>query len=167
MECKKCNIEVPAQFEFALAKNICPKCGNKLMADQAMKVYLDLKKRLHEVEFVMDKATVCERIAMFMISNYEVMPVGGRAKEQSSASVEVMKQQLAGLERDDDLTPDEIRAQEAQRAEELAVAREMGFNVDDIDGDEELVTGIDQDRVERLKKLAQSGKSGVMVRRTE
>lgn len=169
MQCKKCDIEVPAQFEFVLAKNVCPKCGNKLMADAAMKVYLDLKKRLHEVEFVMDKALVCERVAMFVVTNYEVIPLHmSKPVQAQMESIENFKANLASVEADEDLTPDEIRAQEAARAEELATAREMGMDVDELDEDEEMVTGkSNADRIQRLKKLAMSSNSGVMVRRLD
>lgn len=157
MQCKKCEIEVPSQFEYALAKNVCPKCGNKLMADHAMKVYLDLKKRLHEVEFVMDKTTVCERVAMFIVTNYEIIPPAGFKQEaavESTVSLEApgtptpqtaaqkraveeaalakWKAELAAIANDEggDLTAEEIRAEEAARAEELALAREMGLDPD-------------------------------------
>ena len=173
MQCKKCEIEIPAQFEFVLSKNVCPKCGNKLMADAAMKVYMDLKKRLNEVEFVMDKTLVCERVAMFVVTNYEVIPLHTSSKPgtpvgRTTEAVETFKAQLATIEADEDLSPDEIRAQEAARAEELATAREMGMDVDDLEDGEEMISGkVDADRIQRLKKLAVSNKSGVMVRRSD
>ena len=176
MQCKKCEIEIPSTFEFALAQNLCPKCGNKLMPDVAMKVYMDLKTRLQEVEFVMDKTTVCERVAMFLITNYEVVPLKGRVAASSSvaepvktatesaaenaAAVAKFKAELAALAESDDseLTAEEIRAEEAARAEEMAIAREMGmdpeFDVPLEDG-EELISGrLDADRIQRLKKIA-------------
>lgn len=168
MECKKCLIDIPSQFEFVLSKNLCPKCGNKLMADAAMKVYVDLKKRLNEVEFVMDKALVCERVAMFVVANYEVIPLHALPKLPTTEAVETFKAQLASIDVDEDLSSDEIRVQEAARAEELAVAREMGMNVDELEDGEEIVSGrIDADRIQRLKKLAMSSKSGVMVKRSD
>lgn len=160
MQCKKCEIEVPSQFEYVLAKNVCPKCGNKLMADQAMAVYLDLKKRLHEVEFVMDKTTVCERVAMFVVTNYQIVPSGGllppkaespveskpamdppppptpqtaaEKAAEDAAAIAKFKAELAAIAAGDDgdLTADEIRAEEAARAEELAIAREIGMDPD-------------------------------------
>lgn len=169
MQCKKCEIEIPSQFEYVLSKNVCPKCGNKLMADAAMKVYIDLKTRLHEVEFVMDKNTVCERVAMFLITNYEVLPLKpgkttpatttAENAAENAAAVEKFKAELASIANQDaDLTPEEIRAEEAARAEELAIAREMGMDVSDALNDgEEMVSGrVDNDRVQRLKKLAAS-----------
>jgi hypothetical protein len=178
MQCNKCKTNVPSEFEYVLNKNVCPKCGNKLMADAAMRVYMDLKKRLDEVEFVMDKVIVCERIAMFMITNYEVIPLNAtssaaktiktahEAVADNKLAVETFKAQLASLDEDPDLSPEEIRAQEAARAEDIATAREMGMDVDDLDENEELVTGaVDADRIQRLKKLAISGKAGVMVKR--
>ena len=180
MECKKCEIEVPSQFEYVLSRNVCPKCGNKLMADGAMKVYMDLKKRLDEVEFVMDKATVCERVAMFVITNYEVTPLDptlSTTKPVKTAAdtvvsnkhaVDTFKAQLASLDEDPDLTAEEIRAQEALRAEDIAAAREMGMDMDELGEDEELVSGTpDADRIQRLKKLAMSSKAGAMVRRID
>ncbi len=177
MECKKCNINVPSEFEFVLSKNLCPKCGNKLMNDGAMKVYIDLRKRLNEVEFVMDKAIVCERIAMFLINNYEVLPLNPTAEQHNKIStaaekltstqnsVEIFKAKLASLDTidSDELTNEEIRAEEAERAEELAAAREMGFGTGD--DDEEMVSGaIDMDKVQRLKKLALTGQVGLIKR---
>lgn len=169
MECKKCLVAVPSEYEYALSKNVCPKCGNKLMADSAMKIYMDLKKRLGEVEFVMDKALVCERIAMFVVTNYEVTPLNTSKQhiQGNLEAVEVLKSQLASIDTDEDLSPDDIRAEEATRAEELAIAREMGINVN-LDDEEEMISGrIDADRIQRLKKLAISGKSGVMVKRID
>ena len=170
MQCKKCEIEVPSQFEYALAKNLCPKCGNKLMADQAMKVYLDLKKRLNEVEFVMDKATVCERVAMFVVTNYEVIPLDASRPTKGEAPSKItpttdaediakFQAELAAIaDEDQDLSAEEIRAEEAARAEELAIAREMGMDVDDLEDGEEMVSGkVDSSRIQRLKKLAASG----------
>lgn len=180
MQCKKCDIDIPAQFEYVLTKNVCPKCGNKLMADTAMKVYVDLKKRLNEVEFVMDKATVCERVAMFLITNYEIAPINGstltkiktasETADDNKQVVEQFKAQLAAIaDADSDLSPEEIRRQEAARAEEIAEAREMDLDTDEmLEDGEELVTGrIDADRIQRLKKLAIAGNTGIKVRRVE
>jgi hypothetical protein len=181
MECKKCNVEVPSQFEYVLSQNVCPKCGQKLMATQAMAIYLELKTKLKEIEFVMDMDIVCERIAMFMVSNYEVMPLGNKnnssIKEQAKLDTNIndldkitaIKAQLASIAEDGDLSPEEIRAEEASRAEEIAAARESGLDPDLIGDEEEMVSGkIDEERVRRLKKLALSNgnKTGPMVRRT-
>jgi hypothetical protein len=188
MQCKKCDIEIPAQFEYALAKNVCPKCGNKLMQDAAMKVYIDLKTRLHEVEFVMDKATVCERVAMFLITNYEVVPfklgktsavpspvLASEKAQENAADIAKFKAELAAIANSDDsnLSAEEIRAEEAARAEELAIAREMGMDVEGLADGEEAVSGkVDNDRVQRLKKLAAStqiaktGQVGLIKRTT-
>lgn len=178
MECKKCNIHIPSEFEFVLAQNVCPKCGSKIMNDTAMKVYIDLRKRLSEVEFVMDKAIVCERIAMFMINNYEVSPLNPTAEQHNKittsgekltstqSAVEVFKAKLASLDEvdTDELTNEEIRAEEAARAEELAIAREMGISMG-IGDDEEMVTGlVDTNKVQRLKKLAATGQVGLIKR---
>jgi hypothetical protein len=187
MQCKKCEIDIPSQFEFALAQNVCPKCGNKLMPDAAMKVFIDLKTRLHEVEFVMDKSVVCERVAMFLITNYEVNSLSPGAKSTATktpittatqnaasdaAAVAKFKAELASIAEDMDsdieLTPEEIRAEEAARAEDLVAAREMGIDPDLADG-EEMVSGrVDNDRVQRLKKLAMAtkGEIGAIKRRT-
>lgn len=193
MECKKCSVVIPSQFEYVLSQNVCPKCGNKLMPDVAMKVYIDLKTRLQEIEFVMDKTIVCERVAMFLITNYDVAPLGqskptptipaqvqakplqtaAEKAEANAADVAKFKAQLAAIANDidNDLTPDEIRAEEAARAEDLAAAREMDIDID-VDADEELVTGrVDNDRLQRLKKLAatsQMSKTGQvgMIKRT-
>lgn len=180
MECKKCVLEIPNQFEFVLSKNMCPKCGNKLMTDGAMKVYIDLKKRLNEVEFVMDKSVVCERVAMFMINNYEVLPLGANGRKdaapittaaeksvQNKEALDAFRAKLASLDEDPDMNEmsnEEIRAEEAARAEEIALAREVGMNVD-IDPDEEIVTGlVDANKIQRLKKLAISGQMGLIKR---
>jgi hypothetical protein len=176
MECKKCEIDVPSQFEFILAQNTCPKCGNKLMNDGAMKIYLDLKKRLNEVEFVMDKAVVCERVAMFVINNYEVLPLNTTDEQPRKLSasgekivanedaVSSFRAKLAAIDasESDDMTSDEIRAEEAARAEDIATAREMGMDVD-----EEMVSGaVDEKKVQRLKKLARTGQVGMIKRDT-
>lgn len=186
MECKKCAVSVPAEYEYALTKNVCPKCGNKLLEDEAMKMYLDLKTKLASIEYVMDKNTVCERVAMFLITNYTVAPLVSTAAIKSSnsfspkntetleskdvphaqAKVEQFKAQLATINDDGDLTDDEIRAQEAFRAEELAAAREMGMDIEDDDMPRP-ATAANADRVERLKKLALSGNTGVRVKRAE
>jgi len=189
MQCKKCLIEIPAQFEYILSKNVCPKCGNKLMVDAAMKVYMDLKTRLHEVEFVMDKAIVCERIAMFLITNYEVVPfqpgktsavptpvTAAEKMQENAADIAKFKAQLASIAEQDDsnLSAEEIRAEEAARAEELAIAREMGIDISMVEG-EEMVSGkTDNDRVQRLKKLAaatkqiaSTGQVGLIKRREQ
>ncbi len=169
MECKKCSIEIPSQFEFVLSQNVCPKCGNKLMADAAMKVYVDLKKRLNEVEFVMDKAVVCERVALFLVTNYNVSSFDSAPAQAShvidkAKEAALIKAQMAALDGEEDLSAEEIRAEEAARAEELALAREYGLG-SDLDSDEELVTGaIDSDRIQRLKKLAVSGQVGLIKR---
>lgn len=199
MECKKCLVDVPSQFEYVLVKNVCPKCGNKLMADQAMKVYIDLKKRLNEVEFVMDKATVCERVAMFVVTNYEILPLGpisqsiavstttaeelaplvttapttvADKRAADSVALAKFKAELASIaENDLSLSADEIRAEEAARAEELAIAREIGMDVDGLEDGEEMVSGkVDPSRVQRLKKLAataqitKTGQAGMIKR---
>ena len=170
MECKKCNIEIPSQFEYILKQNVCPKCGNRLMPDAAMKVYIDLKMRLNEVEFVMDKHIVCERVAMFLIQNYEVLPLrigkapvpAAETAANDAAAVVKFKAELAALANDMDsdsaLSAEEIRAEEAARAEELAIAREMGMDVtESLEDSEEMVSGkADNSRIQRLKKLAAS-----------
>lgn len=178
MECKKCKVSVPSEYEYALAKNVCPKCGSKLLVDKAMKMYLDLKTKLASIEFVMDKSAVCERVAMFMITNYEVSPLTKEVEaveqsqeivvtEKKQTDIEKFKQQLATIEEDTDLTDDEIRAQEAFRAEEIAAAREMGVDVDDDMPELPIKNKVDVNRVERLKKLALSGNTGVRVNRAD
>lgn len=172
MECKNCKTDVPSIFEYALSKNVCPKCGNKLMADMAMKVYIDLKNRLGEVEFVMDKAVVCERVAMFVVSNYEIIPLKINEHKQvvSRQTAEIIKQKdpidefIAAEENGEveDISIEDMRRAEARRAE-------MAMN-SEIDVDEEMISGnsglIDENRVQRLKALAASGnKSGPSVRR--
>lgn len=179
MKCNKCDIDIPSQFEYVLTKNLCPKCGSKIMTDAAMKVYIDIKNKLDSVEFVMDKAIVCERIAMFMITNYEVIPLNGVSSASkpiktatetlvdNKLAIQTFKEQLASIEEDPDLTPAEIREQEALRAQDIIDAREMGMNVDDIDDDnEELVSGVDVNRIQRLKKLALSGNAKIAVKRS-
>lgn len=172
MKCKKCEIEIPSQFEYVLSKNVCPKCGDKLMADAAMKVYIDLKTRLHEVEFTMNEDTVCERVAMFLITNYEVVPfklgksyassptTATETAEENAAAIAKFKAAMAEIANDEvDLSPEEIRAEEAARAEDLAAAREMGMDLDDNeleDGEEMVTGGVTADRLQRLKKLAAS-----------
>jgi hypothetical protein len=170
MQCKKCDIEIPALYEYILKQNVCPKCGNKLMPDAAMKVFIDLKMRLNEVEFVMDKNIVCERIAMFLIQNYEVLPLrigkapitAAQTMANNNATVAKFNAELAAIANDtggadDNISAEEIRAEEAARAEELAIAREMGMDMEDLPDGEEMVSGkIDADRVQRLKKLAAS-----------
>lgn len=172
MKCNKCDTNVPNEFEFILQQNVCPKCGSKLMNPKAMEIYLELKKRLLEVDMIMDKVATCERIAMFMINNYEVIPLApsksGKTNGAAQVVDDVFRVQDEVLNEDADLSADEIREQEALRAESIAAARELGFNVDGVGEDEELVgTKIDSDRVNRLKRLAMSGKSGVSVRRVE
>lgn len=162
MDCNKCKVAVPAEFEYILSKNVCPKCGNKLMPDQTMKAYIDLKKKLHQVEFVMDKTMVCERIAMFLVTNYDIAPINENNSKNnttigSKSAVETFKAQLESLEDLPDISSEEIRAEEAARAEEISIAREMGM---DIDGDEELISGgIDEERIRRLKSLASENKN--------
>lgn len=175
MECKKCQVDIPSAFEYVIAKNVCPKCGNKLMRQEVMAAYLDLKNRLNEVEFVMDKTTVCERVAMFVVSNYEVAPIGGTLPKQqtqvqtskTTVALPTIEEMESALEEDPNLSPEEIREQEAARAEDIATAREMGFS--DLTEDEELVTGaLDSNKVERLKRLAAASKSGgFTVRRAD
>lgn len=172
MECKRCLVDIPSVFEFAFAQNICPKCGKRLMADTAMNAYIDLKKRLQEVEFVMDKNTVCDRIAMFVVTNYEVLPLNSllapaESKANGSKKIDLFKEQIASLDEDVDLSPEEIRAEEAARAEDIASAREMGLNVDNLDGEEMISGSSNAERVQRLKKLAMSNRAGVMVKRSE
>jgi len=168
MICKKCNVEIPSHFEYMIAQNICGKCGSKLMLPLAMKIFLDLKKRLNdEVEFVMDKQMVCERVAMFVVSNYEVHPIGGKLATETinttNAKIKAQDVVIASLEQDDDMTAEEIRQQEASRAEDIAAAREMGLNIDELGDDEEFVSQVDDDRVERRKRLAAQVKTGVGV----
>lgn len=181
MECKKCSVNIPSEFEFILAQNVCPKCGTKLMPDAAMKTYVDLKKRLSEVEFVgLGWSVVCERIAMFVVSNYEIAPLNGAVVTKSAtaakasvpttaenaaaeaAAIARFKAESASIAEDmyssndeDDLSAEEIRAQEAARAEDLVAAREMGMDYEGLEDGEEMVTGrADNDRLQRLKKLA-------------
>lgn len=172
MECKKCNTDIPSIFEYVLAQNICPKCGSKIMQDLVMKTYLDIKKRLNEVEFVMDKGIVCDRIAMFMVNNYEIQPLSPLGKNEKEtpvitdkATLMEMKAQLPSIDidNDNDLSEEEIREQEAIRAGEIAEAREMGFNIDD--NGEVLNNNLTANRIARLKKIATSNKS--VVRRSE
>jgi hypothetical protein len=177
VECRKCNTNIPSQFEYVISQNVCPKCGAKLMAPAAMKVYLDLKDKLATgIEFVMDKTVVCERVAMFVVSNYQIA-INGEALPNTTAATTVlddqakahmMKAQLAAMGADLDLSPEEIRAQEAARAAEIASAREADDTDDMLNEDEEIVTdSVNEERIRRLKKIALSSKSGFQVRRAD
>lgn len=168
MKCNKCNIDIPAIFQYMISQNVCGKCGSKLLQASAMKAYLDIKNRLHEVELVMDKEIVYERIAMFLVSNYDIKSLTGEMDTSSGqpldAKLAAMDNALAVFENDENLTEQEIRDQEAQRAESLSLASEFGLNPD-----EEMVSGsgIDYNKVERLKRLASSSKTGAMVKRAD
>lgn len=198
MECKKCAVQIPSEFEYVLSKNVCPKCGSKLLTDVAMRMYIDLKKRLGEVEFVMDKNIVCERVAMFLITNYEVGPLAGMKVEKPApvltteapselettpapvkTSTELSEEEKHNLEEykrivaeiveeDADLSPEQIRAEEAARAQDIMNAREDVDYDNDLDPD---VPDALMDRLGRLGKIlptkkvmGSSGKMGKISR---
>lgn len=168
MKCGKCSVDIPSSFEFAIKQNVCPKCGLKLMSDATMKVFFDLKQRLQEVELTMNPSANYERLALFLISNYEITPAiaalqVGEDKPMSNGLV------LSGPEEEliqptppePEESEEDIRREIADEAEKMRIARDWGM---DTTGPIDEAT---QKRIEKLRSMAQrTAKSGAAVRRT-
>lgn len=167
MKCNnnKCSIDVPSSFEFAIMSNKCPKCGFKLLPELAMKTFLDLKARLKEVELVMDPAVNYERIAMFIISNYEVIPaskatMSNRGSEENEISI--LTGEGGDLADDEELDRDKI----AKEVENERLAADWGLNT----GGGTVLDEATRRRVEKMKlqKARVLGNAGVFsVKRSE
>ena len=152
MECKRCHLEVPANFEYAIAQNTCPKCGSKLMNELAMKMFLHLKKDLHKVQLIMDPEVNYEKIAMFLVNNYSVRPYeGGEDIEEEMVDEDAEEYQEEDMSaKPEDMTDEEYRAQLAEEAE----MKMMEGEGEGIDLNHDAV----QKRVARLKKVAKKAK---------
>lgn len=167
MKCNnnKCSIDVPSSFEFAIMSNKCPKCGFKLLPELAMKTFLDLKARLKEVELVMDPAVNYERIAMFIISNYEVIPaskatMSNRGSEENETSI--LTGEGGDIADDEELDRDQIakEVENERLAADWGLSPTGGTTLDD-------ATRRRVERLKRQKDRVLAGGGGFSVKRSD
>ena len=75
MICANCKTEVPPSFEHAIAQNMCPKCGQEIMPGEKLAAFRSLKEELLKLELSLDKNETIERIVMYLIDHYSVLPI--------------------------------------------------------------------------------------------
>lgn len=51
MQCKSCGFSVPQNLKFAIMKNFCPQCGNKLFSEREMNHLATIQNRVGAQEF--------------------------------------------------------------------------------------------------------------------
>lgn len=167
MECKKCNLDIPAIYEFSIARNMCPKCGGQLLHEELMKIFLDLKKQLATVQLTLDPTANCEKLAMFLVSNYEIKSISKNLNQQNKLQqVEKREESLQTTVVEPEENIEEYRQRLATEAEEKLAALEFGLsnNLDEDLNDDQMK------KIERLRKVAMQGnamlkKPGASLRR--
>jgi hypothetical protein len=131
MTCESCNTEIPAAFEHAVANNMCPKCGSKIMSAEKMEAFLHLRKDLSNIQMSMDPSETVDRIVTHLVSNYLIRPLSIPSHVPEKVNEEQVREQIYheemarreadGVELDDDL-PDDI----AEKIEMLKKKAEAG-----------------------------------------
>ena len=51
MQCKSCGFLVPQNLKFAIMKNFCPKCGQKIFTEKEMNHISMIQSRIISQEF--------------------------------------------------------------------------------------------------------------------
>lgn len=152
MQCKKCGFLVPQNLRFAIMKNFCPQCGEKLFTDREINHISLIQNRVLQQKFssAMDEQTAYD-VALFVYNEI----IGGYGRiildEEIKAILEKRKQavnnessteedvEFEKIDEDLEKIKAQIREEEAAR-----VALESRASVEDEDLEE---------RVQRLKNL--------------
>lgn len=160
MQCKSCGFLVPQNLKFAIMKNFCPQCGEKLFTNDEMNHISMIQSRVLNQGFSDElEEEVVYDVALFVYN--EITNGYGRVLLDKQLEGMVVKGDEDKPEEQKDVKVDEeeilkqIRAEEAARVQsESIVARVAGEDEDD--------------KVKRLKELAKqhtSNKKGPSVRR--
>jgi DNA-directed RNA polymerase subunit RPC12/RpoP len=70
MQCSNCKTEISMMFKHSFLKNECPACGQKLMADDTLKIIEDLKATI--LEEVNIKEESADKLSMALITKYNI-----------------------------------------------------------------------------------------------
>jgi predicted nucleic acid-binding Zn-ribbon protein len=149
MQCKECGYVVPQNLKFAIMKNFCPQCGQKLFTEKEMNHISMIQSRVVKQDFSrdMDDEIVYD-VALFIYN--EVTSGYGRvlldeeikrllsAKKESDSDVEVDVEDIP-VAKDLEKVKAQIREEEAAR---VALESRAASADEDVD-----------DRVQRLKRL--------------
>ena len=171
MNCQKCLTDIPSAFSFAIKNNQCPGCGGRILSESRMKTFLQLKEELGKVELVLDKDTNCERIAMFIISKFNIQAPTSSQQENK----ELIKQDNGIIikERADDQEPPEDTSEEINEEKIRERAYQEARDAAELKEAEEFFPGTSLSQgdknIDRLKRMAQQGqvKSTFSVRRSD
>lgn len=98
MKCGSCNIEISKEFKVAIAKNICPACGNAILPSGNLAAFVPLcDLLLSQLPAIMDSratpsgdAEAAEKMATLIITNFNVSAKsasGSKPEKQSTIEV--------------------------------------------------------------------------------
>lgn len=152
MQCKECGFVVPQNLKFAIMKNFCPQCGQKLFTEKEMNHISMIQSRVVKQEFSnsLDEQVVYD-IALFIYN--EVTSGYGRvlldeeikrlvsAKKEKGEDIDVEVEDTP-IAKDIEKVKAQIREEEAAR---VALDRRAAADGEDVD-----------DKVERLKRIHKS-----------
>ena len=177
MVCNNCKYVVDGSLKFAVANNVCPKCGSNILSDSELSIVGDVNNKMKECGFSseIEKYTLYT-ISLFIYNNYiknkdrkinEMLdePVVGQlnSDKESNNLSEYVEEHISDMDYNDQAVDNHNDDSVMFSEEEYAYEK-----TNDIPASEDLR---DEDKVERLKRIAREsklgGKTGVMVRRFE
>lgn len=149
MQCKRCGYVVPQNLKFAIMKNFCPQCGEKLFTEKEMNHISMIQSRVVKQDFSrnMDDEIVYD-VALFIYnevtSGYGRVLLDEEIKRLVSARKETdeeasVEPEVIPVTKDIEKVKAQIREEEAAR---VALKSRMASADEDVD-----------DKVERLKRL--------------
>jgi len=149
MQCKRCGYVVPQNLKFAIMKNFCPQCGEKLFTEKEMNHISMIQSRVVKQDFSrnMDDEIVYD-VALFIYnevtSGYGRVLLDEEIKRLVSARKETdeeasVEPEVIPVTKDIEKVKAQIREEEAAR---VALKSRMASADEDLD-----------DKVERLKRL--------------
>lgn len=152
MQCRNCGFLVPQNLKFAIMKNFCPQCGEKLFTDKEMNHISMIQNRVSNQDFSrdMDEQLLYD-ISLFLYNEF----IGGYGRiliDEEIKKLNLVKNESSNEEEDTSDSIEESSYQEeldkvkAQIREEEAARVALDSREKDVDEDVD-------DKVSRLKKI--------------
>lgn len=156
MQCKNCGFLVPQNLKFAIMKNFCPQCGEKLLTDKEVNHISRIQSRVLKQEFSseLDEQEVYD-ISLFIYneitSGYGRILIDDEIKQilteaKSEADSETPSSDEKAPEEEGGKSIEKLKAQiREEEAARVALERRQEVAGEDVD-----------DKVDRLKRIHKS-----------
>lgn len=120
MKCNNCKISIDKTFSYAIKNNLCPACGNNIMAPEKLAAFMSLQELIKE-NFPDINA---EKVSNLIVANFELKQLfkESSVEVEEPKDIEVNKEEMSDEEYDR-----EYKAKQMEEARKLKAMRESVF----------------------------------------